>query len=383
MKVRRFNQKLHTLNEGMLIMITILNLVAILIILILVGEILARIYFKRHFGIPFRSRMIGEYPYNKFIKKVAAPLHYRFVKGFRSKTVNINRFGCRGAEPEPTGQKKRLLVIGESNIFGVKLNHESELWNARLKTMLKRHGHMDWEIINAGTPIYNSTQHRLYWEQEIARVKPDIVLAGFGFNDLSQAWMMGSEWSPEVIWPEEFILALERKTTVIQRFLNNFCLYLLWRRSASNRQGFPRWNEDFQWQKCLSVLEENYRAIKKLAQAQGAEMAIFAAGFAYDLEPPPADALKLEGIQANWHAFRSERGIYDIKLIDEIRKISHKLKLPTIDLDEALRHNPRRFELYLDIVHFNDAGMRVVARTFFQKISELDWWREKGVEKTS
>jgi len=359
-------------------MATLLSFIIILVTLILLGEIIARIYFKRHFGIPFRSRVIGEYPYNKFIKKIAAPLHYCFVKGFRSQTVNINRFGCRGAEPEPAGAKKRLLVIGESNIFGVKLNHENELWDARLKALLQRHGYSEWEIINASTPIYNSTQHRLYWEEEINRVKPDIVLAGFGVNDISQAWMMGSEWNPDVVWPEEFILALERKSTGSQRLLSNFCLYLIWRRSADSRKGFPRWNEDFQWQKCLSVLENNYRAIKKLAQVQGAEMALFCAGFAYDIEPTPGDSLKLEGLQANWRMFRSERGVYDVKLNEETKKIARKLKLPTIDLDEALRQNPRRYELYIDLVHFNDAGMRVVARTFFQKISELGWWSKKG-----
>ena len=364
-------------------MATLLSFIIILVTLILLGEIIARIYFKRHFGISFRSRMISEYPYNRFIKMVTAPLHYCFVRGFRSKNVNLNRCGCRGPEPKPTGEKKRLLVIGESNIFGVKLNHESQLWDARLKALLKRHGYTEWEIINAGTPIYNSTQHRLYWEQEIARVKPDIVLVSFGFNDLSQAWMMGSKWSPEVVWPEKFILALERKTPIIQHFLSNFCLYLLWRRSASDRKAFPRWNEDFQWQRCLALIEENYLALKKLARTQGAEMAIFTTGFAYDLEPTPGDALKLEGIQANWRSFLSGRGVYDLELINEIRKISRKLKLPCIDLTETLRRNPRRYELYIDLVHFNDAGMRVVARTFFQKISELNWWREKGVEKTS
>ncbi len=364
-------------------MTTLLNLIIILLVLIIVGEIFARIYFKRHFGIPFRSRMISEYPYSKFIKMVAAPLHYCFVRGFRSKSVNINRFGCRGAEPEPAGEKKRLLVIGESNIFGVKLKHESQLWDARLKALLKRHGYTEWEIINAGTPIYNSTQHRLYWEQEIARVKPDIVLACFGLNDLSQAWMMGSKWIPEVAWPEKFVLALERKTPVFQHFLSNFCLYLLWRRSASDRKDFPRWDEDFQWQKCLTVIEDNFQTLKNLARAQDAEVALFTAGFVYDIEPTPGEALKLEGIQANWRSFLSERGIYDLQLIDEIRKISRKLQLPCIDLDEVLRHNPRRYELYIDIAHFNDAGMRVVARTFFQKISELGWWTKKGVEKTS
>ncbi len=361
-------------------MTTLLTLIISLLVLIIIGEILARIYFKRHFGIPFRSRQISEYPYNKFIKMVGAPLHYCFVRGFKSKTVNINRFGCRGPEPLPTGEKKRLLLIGESNFFGVKLNQESKLWDARLRALLRRHGYSGWEIINAGTPIYNSTQHRLYWKQEIARVKPDIILVSFGFNDLSQAWMMGSKWNEEVVWPEKFILALERKTPAIQHFLSNFCLYLLWRRSASNRNDFPRWDEDFQWQQCLALIEENYRAFKDLAQSQGARMAIFTSGFAYDLEPTPADALKLEGIQANWRSFLSGRGVYDLALIEEIKKISDKLELPCIDLDRTLRSNPRRYELYIDIGHFNDAGMRVIARTIFQEISKLGWWQEKGAK---
>ncbi len=359
----------------------ILNLFLALTVLAIGSEIAARIYFKRRFGIPFRSRMISEYPFNKFIKMIAAPLHYVFARGFRSKTVNINRFGCRGPEPKPTGQKKRLLLIGESNIFGVKLNRESMLWDARLQALLKRHGLNEWEIINAGSPIYNSTQHRLYWEREIARVKPDIVLVGFGFNDLSQAWMMGSKWSPEAVWPEKFILALERKTPFWQQLASNFCLYLLWRRSASNRRDFPRQDEDFQWQKCLTVIAENFRLISKLAQAQGARVAIAVSGFAYDSEPGPEDSRKLEAIQANWRSFLTGRGIYDLRLLDEIRKISRRLKLPVIDLDQTLRRNPRRYELYIDIGHFNDAGMRVVARTIFQRISELGWWTTKPTER--
>ncbi len=362
-------------------MTTLPTLIIGLPLLLITGEIIARIYFRRHFGIPFRSRMISEYPYNKFIEMVGAPLHYRFVRGFRSKIVNINRFGCRGPEPKPTGEKKRLLLIGESNFFGVKLNHESKIWDARLKARLRRHGYADWEIINGGTPIYNSTQHRRYWEQEIARVKPDLVLVGFGFNDLSQAWMMGSKWNAEAVWPEKFILALERKTPAIQHFLSNFCLYLLWRRSASARRDFPRWDDDFQWRQCRTLIAENYRAFKDLAQNQGARMAIFTSGFAYDLEPTPEDARKLEAIQANWRSFLSGRGVYDLALTEEIKKISAKLELPCIDLDKTLRSNPRRYELYIDIGHFNDAGMRVVARTFFQEISKLGWWEKPETTK--
>ncbi|MCK5539499.1 MAG: SGNH/GDSL hydrolase family protein [Deltaproteobacteria bacterium] len=338
-------------------------------------EIAARIYFRQHFGIPFRSRMIGEYPYNSFIKMVPSPLHYRFVKGFRSKMVKINRFGCRGPEPAPTGEKKRLLLIGESNFFGVKLHRESEVWDARLQALLRRFGDHNWEIINAGNPTYNSNQHRLYWESEIAAVKPDIVLFCIGFNDLSQAWMMGSKWTSETVWPEKFIMALERKIPFTKHLLGSFCSYLLLRRASSERQGFPRWDEDFKWQRCLSQIDDNYCALNDLGKAQGAQVAIIINSFAYDPEPSPTEARRLEGIQANWHTFFTERGIYDRALVDEIRKISGKLEIPCIDLLGSLAHNPRRHELYFDMAHFNDAGMRVVARTLYHEIEKLGWWK--------
>ena len=367
-------------------MTTLFGLLILIIGIVVLIEIAARIYFKRHFDIPFRSRMIGEYPYNSFIEIVPAPLHYRFVKGFRSEMVNINRFGCRGPEPAPTGQKKRLLLIGESNFFGVKLRHESEVWDARLSALLRRFGHHNWEIINAGNPGYSSSQHRLYWASEIAAVKPDIVLFCIGFNDISQAWMMGSKWTPETVWPEKFIMALERKIPFTRHLLSNFCTYLLVRRASSDRQGFPRLDENFQWQKCLSLIKNNYRALNDLAQAQGAQVATILNGFAYEPEPNPVEARRLEGIQANWHSFLTERGIYDRAFGDEIKKISSKLKIPCIDLQESLAHNPRRHELYFDMAHFNDAGMRVVARTLYHEVEKLGWWKEetlpeKGQEK--
>jgi len=356
-------------------MSTLLNLLLLIIAAAIIIEILARIYFKHRYLIPFRSRMIEEYPYNDFIEKIPAPLHYRFKKNFKSKTVNINRFGCRGPEPAPTGEKKRVLLIGESTFFGVKLRYESELWDARLKALLKRHQISDWEIINGGTPIYNSTQHRLYWEKEMAALKPDIVIIGFGINDLSQVWMMGSKWDSSIVWPEKFILALERKSPRLKRYLSNLCCYLLWRRNHSDHKDFPRMDEEFQWTKCLTLIENNYRSLSQLAQSYGAQVATILIGTSFDSEPTPDDARRLNGIQANWRMFQSGRGAYDILLINEMRKMSKKLQLPYIDLDETLRRNPRRYELYLDIIHLNDAGMRVVARTIYNEIEKLGWWK--------
>jgi lysophospholipase L1-like esterase len=358
-------------------MLTIITILGTVILLLLLIEIAARIYFQKHYKIPFRSRMFGQYPYKGFIEMVDPPLHYRFRRGFRSPRVNIDRFGCRGAEPEPDGCRKRLLVIGESNILGVKLPSEKALWSARLKSLFRLRGLEDWEVINAGTPVYNSTQHLRYWEQEIARVKPDIVVIGFGFNDLSQAWMMGKRWDPETtVWPKEFIYALERRIPRLQHLLASSCAWLLWRRRSSERREFPRYDDDFQWERCLATIENNYLALRDLAAAHGARVAGSLAGFAFDSEVAPEDCRRLEGIQANWRSFHEGRGSYDLQLTEEIRKMFRQHEIPFIDLDEILRRHPRRYEFYLDIAHFNEDGMRFIARTIYAEIDKLGWWRQ-------
>jgi lysophospholipase L1-like esterase len=356
----------------------ILDDLAVLLLLLVAVELVARRHFRRRYGIPFKSRRIGEYPYRAFIEKVGPPLHFRFRRGFRSPLVNINRFGCRGPEPAPDGQKKRLLLIGESNFFGVKLPSEKALWDARLRALLRLRGNDEWEIINAGTPIYNSFQHLAYWKREIARVKPDIVVVGFGFNDLSQAWMLGGKWEPgRSVWPEEFIYALERRSPWWEHLLAASCTWILWHRKLSKRHDFPRFDDDFQWHRCLAVIEENYRAIRDLAASQGARTAAVLSGFMFDLEPTPEVCRRLDGIQANWRDFH-ERGKYDLALTEEMRGMSRRLGLPLIDIDAILRRHPRRFELYLDIAHFNVDGMRVVARVIYDAIDALGWWREDG-----
>jgi lysophospholipase L1-like esterase len=266
-------------------------------------------------------------------------------------------------------------VIGESNVFGVKLRSESELWNARLGALLRRHGYGEWEILNAGTPLYNSNQHLAYWREMMAAVKPDIVIVGLGFNDISQAWMMGAKWSPEAVWPREFVYALERKSPRWQAFLCNFCFWFFCRRRLSDRKSFPRWDENLPWDECRGQVRRNYREIKRLATAQGARTAALLPVYAYLPEPGPAAARALDAIQNNWRNFIEDGRVeWDCKMMDEIRMLADEYGMPLIDLQLEFQANPRYYELFVDLVHYNDAGMRLMARTIFRRFEELGWW---------
>ncbi len=355
-------------------MMFILWTLAGILALLVLAEMGARIYHRRAYLIPFRSKVIGEYPYRSFIEKVEPPLAYRFKKGFRSPMVTINRFRCRGPEPAPDGRKKRILLIGESPFFGVKLRSEQQLWSARLEARLAAGGYGDWEVLNAGNPTYNSYQHRLLWEQDLREIRPDILLVEIGGNDVSQAWMMGRRWQSGTPWPWKFIMALERKSPWWNHVLSRFCIYFLFRRRMTERKGFPRWDEAFQWDACLESIAGNYRAIVDDARRAGARVACLPYAPAFDPDPTPDQARSMAAIQANWKSFMEGRAEYDLRLFDFIRDtIAADLDLPFIDLDAAFRRHPRRYELYLDLAHFNAGGMDVVADTLYDALQNFGW----------
>ncbi len=349
-------------------------ILGIIITLIVLAEIGCRIYYQHRFGMPFHSKAIGEYPYSQFVEQTDPPLFYRFKKRFRSPQVTLNRFRCRGEEPAPDGAKKRILLIGESEFFGVKLPREKDIWSYRLERLLKIHGYTNWEVINAGNPMYNTVQHRILWEEELREANPDILLISFGGNDVTQAWMMGSTWEPGAPWPWKFILALERKSPWWNKVFSHFCFYFLLRRRMTSRPGFKPKDDTLQWDRCLGTIEKSLRAIVTDARRMGAKVGFMNFGMALDREPKPEDRNKLDAIQSNWESHSKGNMALFYKYYDDFREhVCPKLGLPFIDLEAAFRQYPRRFECFLDIVHLNKLGMRHLGDVLFRELVRLGW----------
>ena len=339
-----------------------------------VTELWARAYYKRRYLMPFRPRVIGEYPYSQFVERQDPPLHYRFKKNFSSPLVNINRFRCRGPQPAPDGEKRRLLLIGESQHFGVKLRREKNVWSIRLEQMLRKAGYHEWEVLNAGNPMYSSYQHQILWEQELHRVGPQILIVGIGGNDISQALMFGPRWSRETVWPWEFIMALERKSPWWNKLLGYSAIYYLLRRSATARRPFPVAEELPPLEAVLETISESYRAIVSSAKAMGIKVALSLYAPAYDFNSTPDDRRRLAAIQSNWESFIYERGEWEKRFLDYVyRTLAPELGAEAIDIRETFGAHPRRHELYLDVVHFNAEGMEVLARIFFERLKDLGW----------
>jgi lysophospholipase L1-like esterase len=357
----------------MIYWLIILLPIAVLVLL----EAGARLYHRMKFLVPFHSKLIGEYPFSQFLEETDPPLYFRFKKNFHSPMVNLNRFRCRGPEPAPEGQKKRMLVISESYLFGVKLLREEQLWSVILQNKLDQRMPGQWEVLNAANPGYNTDQHLAMWREELKATKPDIVVVGMGGNDEAIVSMMGPEWKPGSPWPIEFIMALERKSPWWKKLLNHFCFYFLWRRAAAGpaHSNFPAPKGEIPRRACHENIKDNYRALVKEAREMGAKVACTFYAPAVDFDLDEREKRKVASIQANWRETLETRTGLDLALINEIiEDLCTEMELPFIDMHQKFRGEPRRFEMYFDLAHWNQRGMPVVARTFMDEIDKLGWW---------
>ncbi|MEA3280166.1 MAG: hypothetical protein U9Q38_06170 [Thermodesulfobacteriota bacterium] len=239
-------------------------LFAVLVILLAFAfvEIVARLLYKRKFLVPFHPKVVGEYPYKEFVELKAPPLQFQFKKGFSSKMININRFGLRGPEPAEQGSKKRFFLAGESEIFGAKLLSDNHLWSTHLQQILTEKSSNKWEVLNGGIAGYNLTQYLEFWDKEIVKLKPEILLVRMGLNEISQAYSMGASWKPGAPWPIKLILDMRRKTPTWEKLTNHSCTYNLMRNNPKESQDiFEPQDSGFQWDLCKKTVLENLETL--------------------------------------------------------------------------------------------------------------------------
>jgi lysophospholipase L1-like esterase len=119
----------------------------------------------------------------------AGDVGYELAPGYRgtgvcNEPVRINAHGMRGGEigPKPPGVK-RVLVLGDSFVFGVGLTEE-ESFPSALARALRGATDADIEVLNAGVPGYNLFQEVRVLERRAAAFAPDAIVLGFVENDL-------------------------------------------------------------------------------------------------------------------------------------------------------------------------------------------------------
>ncbi len=95
--------------------------------------------------------------------------------------VSTNELGLRNPSIREKGGRLRILAIGDSTTFGQYVE-DGETWPAQLQTMLDGDGTRA-DVVNAGLIGASSFQGLSYLLKRGFDLKPDIVIATYGFND--------------------------------------------------------------------------------------------------------------------------------------------------------------------------------------------------------
>lgn len=106
-----------------------------------------------------------------------------FLGGPDEGRVHINALGLRGPELERTKppDRRRVLVLGDSYVFGVGVDEE-HVFSTRLRQRLERGG-ARVEVVNAGVSGYSTDQQLVLLQELGPRLAPDVVVLVMCDND--------------------------------------------------------------------------------------------------------------------------------------------------------------------------------------------------------
>ncbi len=96
--------------------------------------------------------------------------------------MSINSRGLRGAEFDPVPRRPRVIVTGGSAAFGMRVRDE-ETFVANLQTE-----HPEWEFLNAGVVGYVAQQELGLVIFELIDLRPDLIIAFNGWNDVYEPY---------------------------------------------------------------------------------------------------------------------------------------------------------------------------------------------------
>lgn len=119
----------------------------------------------------------------KFIPNRVSVMTRSPLNGGETVTHRINSEGFRGDELLPAGAATRMVVYGDSFIHAF-YSPQEETFAVRLGALLANRLGRQVEVVNAGVSSYGPDQISLKMEDELPRLRPDlVVVAIFAGND--------------------------------------------------------------------------------------------------------------------------------------------------------------------------------------------------------
>lgn len=326
----------------------------ITLILLLLGELGARIYAQAY----LRRTLLDAW-------EVPDPLlGWKPRPGFKQGGIEINSLGFRGQEfaMAKAGKTFRIAALGDSTTFGHP-ETASASYPAQLEDAFSRGvagcGRR-YEVINAGVEGYSARHVLARLEKEVLPLAPDLVIVYVGWNDL-----FGSD-------PERRLPDVDPRNWFNRLLRHSFLLkaatkVVFERVLPAQEEVTPRRVARYQRFVPTTFLQ-NYRGIVRTARAHGTPLAIVTL-------PSLLGAEEWEKSRAILHypAFTRRPELLRIlweRYNREIRGLAEEMDVPLLDLAEAIRQVKNGRTLFIDTLHFNTAGYRMVAEIMLAGLAQ-------------
>jgi len=172
----------------------------------------------------YDDRLIFKFVPNRRSSMTRSPLN-----GGETVTQRINSDGFCGDELRPTGQVTRVVVYGDSFIHAF-YSRQEETFTSQLRALLAERLGRAVEVVNAGVSSYGPDQVSLKMEDELPRLRPDLVVVaifvGNDYGDLmrNKLFRLGADGelveSPWKLDPKVRVrLDLSQQESILKRIL--------------------------------------------------------------------------------------------------------------------------------------------------------------------
>jgi peptidoglycan/LPS O-acetylase OafA/YrhL/lysophospholipase L1-like esterase len=275
-------------------------------------------------------------------------------------TIHINNLGFRGPDlPRDKGGAFRIVALGESQTFGPTLRDGEKPWPELLQDMFDEHASCGRrvEVMNGGTEAYTLDNNLERMRRDILALKPDLIVSTHGMNGF---FPFGLRRVPEPSEPgvrPRGSALIGRAVLTIERAAHD------WRdrnSAQASADPLPPMSDD---ELMRTRYADEYRELVALTREGGADIALADAAMAVNVQSP-REVKDFYGA-----VFKP---IDDIIAANEahnrmIKLIAREEGAPLIDTAAGV-DGIWDADLYLDIVHFTEAGNERVAALMFKAL---------------
>ncbi len=283
--------------------------------------------------------------------------------------VRINGMGMRGAEltqPKEPGAL-RILFMGDSSVYGFGVL-ESKAFPYLTRDMLAEKLDRKVEVANAAVPGYSSTQCRIFFEDNLAKIRPDVVVIAALWSDL-----MPTQWTDEQLL-RRFSSAGYRFNKSARLLMRHSSLFKLLEARIVSARPIPE-NRQLFWQNILEGSDEgrqrvsaaqhakNLRAICERCKRENIAVALLVLPYNYYLKYKANE----EKSEKNARTTDGSPGSGDpnlIKLLKNYRTASEEYSTAFCNMQDIHRRYPldKTKDLFLDTIHPSVSGHALIAK---------------------